>query len=359
MSREMDMDTSGASATSDGTVTSVIPEWDLVYVRDAEWAYPVSFSRLRDEGVEFEIGTKLRFALERFRIKALQIGERIVSLQARLAGGELARLFAPGANAAPDLGGQAGPLPRPSGLGYLDPDQVSDPDHISPGDTAMPDAQSYLQLGTLSASIKAFGYLPDVSLWRPGDLLLFSSTGKPDPLDAEIRAYQAAKKYPGEHSQWHHVAVYTGNYQMCESNPGSKSRPAGGVESGTIFPYVGKFRINVRRHFLDSDHSADAAGDTGYRIAIAALHRIGTPYAYDRMATQRLSWLHKFPAPPENPKKLYRRMMCSDLYVHAFSVGHGGGHLVHDAADTCPAELSEDSDHLADVTDLKWIKIRP
>lgn len=57
-----------------GTVTRVVPEWDLGYVRDPEWAYPVRLSRMRNAGVTLAIDMVVEFTIDR----AFRIGEIVV-----------------------------------------------------------------------------------------------------------------------------------------------------------------------------------------------------------------------------------------------------------------------------------------
>lgn len=250
---------------------------------------------------------------------------------------------------------------------FLDSREISDQD-ISERDFQLTDLPDYLYLGKPVTSarpqvgqerktqlqvISDFGHLPDARLWRPGDLLLFAEHD-PDPMDKLIIQYQMEhKNLLLKHARWHHAAVFTGGWGLCES------MEITGVRADSVFQYVGNCDIRVRR--LKQQYHDTLAPEVGHKIAIAALRHVGTFFGYDKMMLQMVEWMGKHkPPPPVEPlgdvAKFSRSMMCSDLYLRAV---HSVTRMspVKDATDTCPGELSE-SDDLVDLGYLRWIKLK-
>lgn len=83
-----------------------------------------------------------------------------------------------------------------------------------------------------------FGFVPDETLWLPGDLLLFNAE-VPSAIQRLIIARQG-KAFSFIHARWHHAAIYLGHSRICEAT-------LTGVGVSSIFKYVPRNRIRVRR----------------------------------------------------------------------------------------------------------------
>ncbi|MGQ0618521.1 MAG: hypothetical protein ACT4QA_01170 [Panacagrimonas sp.] len=232
---------------------------------------------------------------------------------------------------------------------YLHPCYKERSKRVARRTVAIPQSLEAKDLKAELTVITQFGHLPDIGRWKIGDLLFFSSIGTPDPDDKKLQDYQA-KLFGAEHAHWHHVAVYTGAYQLCHADYPD------GVRLGTIFPYVGNYRIKVRR--VRQVQRLRYKGATGSRIAVAALNKIGTPYSEGRWREAELMAKMGMPVPATDPNRepSYKTMMCTDLYVHAFSAVCAQ-RLVKNERVVCPAELSAEMTQLEDVTRLKWIRM--
>ncbi|MGQ0618522.1 MAG: hypothetical protein ACT4QA_01175 [Panacagrimonas sp.] len=76
------------TALKHGAVTSIVPEWDLVYVQDDEWAYPVCLSRLLEKlkatRVKLEIDMPVEFSVDgSSRVDELVVDNHHVRLRKR------------------------------------------------------------------------------------------------------------------------------------------------------------------------------------------------------------------------------------------------------------------------------------
>ena len=107
---------------------------------------------------------------------------------------------------------------------------------------------------TLPERVREFGYLPDFTLWRPGDLLLFSELERGFISNHIVKA-QERSHYAPENARWHHVAIYIGSSDLCEA------APEDGVRCRPVAEYVGNTLIRVRRN-------ENINADNAYGIAI-------------------------------------------------------------------------------------------
>lgn len=141
----------------------------------------------------------------------------------------------------------------------LDPsrtDQARSPD---PNDPAQNTPQQ------LPPNVRDFGFIPDCSCWKPGDLVLFSAVDM-NFMQRQIVAAQERQHFAPADSEWHHVAVYIGERFICEARPG-------GTRYHTVDDLVVGHRIRVRR-------GIKITYDEGYRIAIRAMMRLNRRYDY-------------------------------------------------------------------------------
>ena len=142
---------------------------------------------------------------------------------------------------------------------------ILDPDLTAGATKPNPNNPSQRPPQQLPPSVREFGFIPDCSLWRPGDLLLFSAVRR-DRWQHRIVAAQAKLNYAAVHAQWHHVAVYIGERYICEARPG-------GTRYHPVDDLVVGHRIRVRR-------GTKVSTDDGYRVAIHAMMRLRMPYDY-------------------------------------------------------------------------------
>ncbi|MHB8423447.1 MAG: hypothetical protein ACYDAM_11925 [Leptospirales bacterium] len=119
--------------------------------------------------------------------------------------------------------------------------------------------------GPLPPHVREFGFLPNVDQLQPGDLLLFNAINLP-LISQAIVDVQLNGGYAWNDARWHHVAVYIGDYQLCEAQIIS------GVRVGSLFDYFTKYRIRIRRNQTISR-------DEQWQICVNALSQIGHPYS--------------------------------------------------------------------------------
>jgi hypothetical protein len=118
--------------------------------------------------------------------------------------------------------------------------------------------------------------LPNLSDWRPGDVILFGSNAGADPVGSMIAAAQTAwfKSAP-EHARWVHAAIYVGRGTIIQSVA------SGGVQVdseglGVRLSYGAPIRVlrfddlarlpNINRQFV------------GYQLAVEACAHVGAAY---------------------------------------------------------------------------------
>lgn len=156
----------------------------------------------------------------------------------------------------------------------------------------------------MPSSVRKFGKLPNVDDWKPGDLILVSSL-TPNYVQKAIKIVQEKGGYHPEHAQWHHAAVYLGDYGLCEAT-------RTGVKAGKIYPYIGGYRIRVRRDMTLTD-------DLRWKIAVQALLSLNVSYSYKSIIEILIQsrdgwWKNNFK--PRNTSD--RAVICSRLYSDAY-----------------------------------------
>lgn len=198
--------------------------------------------------------------------------------------------------------------------------------------------------------VRKFGHLPDLNVWRPGDLLLFSAL-EPNDIQKEIGETQRRLEYADEDARWHHAAVYVGDGYLCEARPGWIS-PVARVRR--VVDYVGRHRIRVLR----DEQLLESSPDAGFRIAIAALKRLDRPYSIGTVIGQ---WLDSFsPDPVEHGVRAPKRgMVCSQLFYEAYlevADRRPMRSTIAEARLPLPAALSA-SDRLDDEKKVAWARL--
>ncbi len=219
----------------------------------------------------------------------------------------------------------------------LDPsltDQARSPD---PNDPAQNTPQQ------LPPNVRDFGFIPDCSCWKPGDLVLFSAVDM-NFMQRQIVTAQERQHFAPADSEWHHVAVYIGERFICEARPG-------GTRYHTVDDLVVGHRIRVRR-------GIKITYDEGYRIAIRAMMRLNRRYDY---MTVIRSWAHmllrkRYLAEPTRYQPL-QAVHCARLFHDAYQEVTKRALVERADAVVMPAELSGSSD-LHNVQS-HWLRLDP
>lgn len=106
---------------------------------------------------------------------------------------------------------------------------------------------------------------PNLEDWREGDIVLVASDAK--GVGPVIEKFQRDIAGLGAAAQWTHAAIYGGNACLIEAVPGK------GVVESSVFAYVGKRRVAVRR-VLDRAGSPNR----GHELAAYARRLLGRRY---------------------------------------------------------------------------------
>lgn len=121
-----------------------------------------------------------------------------------------------------------------------------------------------IRLNIIPPTVRRFGYAPDFSLCKPGDLILFSSR-VPGFIDHQIERTQHLIGLAGEHARWTHAAVFLYEDFIVEAVP------TAGVVTRSIYLDVPDKILRVRRcpNLSDEDR---------YKIALCAQRMLGSRY---------------------------------------------------------------------------------
>ena len=213
---------------------------------------------------------------------------------------------------------------------------------LDPAQTALANKVAAVST-TLPKHVRKFGFLPDFSLWQPGDLLLFSAT-KLSRAQRAIVQTQNRMGYAPDDARWHHTAVYIGDRYMCEAVPV-------GVRYHPVEDVVGQGLIRVRR-------DPNGSMEQGFRVAIKSLMRLPKSYAI-RSALR--SWLRsygtEFVRAFSSDYRVDRdAVICSQLFHDAYMEATNRTLVQRADRDVLPAELSACAG-LADVKSA-WLRLR-
>lgn len=192
----------------------------------------------------------------------------------------------------------------------------------------------------LPSAVLKFGYVPDVDLWKAGDLLLFSSVN-PDWISKSITRAQS-RGWTTDRARWQHAAVYIGRSRICEAT-------MWGVGIASIYKYVPTHLIQARRcPILD----LDLAGS--HDLVVAALIRLNRWYSFSTAASIWWKSLSRFPQ-IEFAMVTSRTHICSHLYSDSYS--QATERVLETIGTPTPASLCA-SAKLVDV-DSRWKRLAP
>jgi hypothetical protein len=216
---------------------------------------------------------------------------------------------------------------------------------LDPADTTV--VGTWQPSGWLPEDVRAFGRYPNVEGWKPGDLLLFSSTS-PDWVSRAIQQFQTLG-HSEDHAMWTHAAVYVGDSTRLSDSDFNCFGPRG-VSLKPFYEYLGTHRILVRR-------PKGLTEQERFELVLHAVSRNRQKYGFRHLL--KLGWT-------------MRRRLKSRLYVsHSFAGSVFCSRLYADAYlqvtqrvlqdpwvnDTTPAFLSMARD-LEDVPS-RWLTIGP
>ena len=121
-------------------------------------------------------------------------------------------------------------------------------------------------------------YVPNLSDWEPGDLILMEGVGVSGVV---IQTGQAISgRAMALASGWSHAAVYVGSGMVVDATL------TAGIQQQSLWNYVQHRAITVRR----LQASVAAASPAGTSIAIAASRHVGKPYSLMQAVLGKLGW---------------------------------------------------------------------
>jgi len=189
----------------------------------------------------------------------------------------------------------------------------------------------------LNHKVKKFGFYPNLDLMLPGDLILVSNLS-PNYSHKAIEYFQKKLGYDDEDARWHHVALYIGNNDICESD-------LNGIECKSLERYsTGNHLIRIRRN-------KDLSIDKRWSIAMTAVRKSKERYNFFALLEIGLSALQSnFPPNvlyKSNPEKSAK--ICSQLCVDSYATITN--YVIQDnkSPTPIPACLSYEHQYLQDV----------
>jgi len=196
-------------------------------------------------------------------------------------------------------------------------------------------------LNVLPPHVRNFGYVPDFSLCKPGDLILFRSRN-PGFIERQITITQRLIGLAEEHARWTHAAVFLYEDFIVEAIPND------GVVTRSLYVDVPQSILRVRRR-------PNLQNEERYKIALCAQRMLGSRYnagiAISAGLSARFGAWNRFWFRVARPT-----IVCSKVFYDAH-VEITRTLLADCALDdlVTPAHLSATSD-LEDV-DIPWLKI--
>lgn len=148
-------------------------------------------------------------------------------------------------------------------------------------------------------------YVPNLSDWEPGDLILIEGVGVSGVV---IQTGQAISgRAMALASGWSHAAVYVGSGMVVDATL------TAGIQQQSLWNYVQHRAITVRR----LQASVAVASPAGTSIAIAASRHVGKPYSLMQAVLGKLGWPASL-AP--DPNALYCSTFVGLVIAQATSV---------------------------------------
>jgi hypothetical protein len=205
---------------------------------------------------------------------------------------------------------------------------------IDPDEVGKPAATTSISL--IPERTRNFGFVPDLSLCQPGDLILSFSRSR-DKIGQWIVHAQNQAGFAAEHSRWTHAAVFLYEDFIVEADPGA------GVRNRSLYEDIPDSVLRVRRHPNLSDVER-------YKIALCALRMQGLRYskAATLMAGWRaLSGLWNRGGYPQT----HQAVFCSKVFYDAFV------EITRSLLNNCPVNEPVFPAHLSATNDLEDVRI--
>lgn len=205
--------------------------------------------------------------------------------------------------------------------------------HGNPSDTR--------SIALLPHAARQFGYVPDVALCLPGDLVLFRNP-KPDCTGKSIIRSQLNAGFSKEHAVWTHAAVYLDEDFVVEA----VSR---GVITRSLYCDVPSRILRIRRHPALADVER-------YRIALRALRMLNSRYS--KLEAIRLGWNMKNGLwNGAGSPSFGRVVICSKVFYDAYL------EITRSALRDCPIDHPVTPAHLSATSSLvdvgiPWLKVQ-
>lgn len=127
------------------------------------------------------------------------------------------------------------------------------------------DSTARVSINLLPEQTRKFGFVPNLALCQPGDLILSYSRSR-DKIGNLIVGTQTQAGFAAEHSRWTHAAVFLYEDFIVEADP------AGGVQSRSLFEDIPGSVLRIRRCLSLQDVDR-------YKIALCALRMQGLRYS--------------------------------------------------------------------------------
>lgn len=134
-------------------------------------------------------------------------------------------------------------------------------------------------------------YVPNLSDWKPGDIVLVEAAGLGGGL-IQLAQTITAKPLMGLGSQWSHAAIYIGQGMVVDATFGA------GVQQQSVWNYCQLRAITLRRIDDPSIPAADIAN-----IAMYAQLHVGQSYSALQALLGKLGWPASAKTP--NPNAVY------------------------------------------------------
>lgn len=191
----------------------------------------------------------------------------------------------------------------------------------------------------LPESVRSFGYMPNITDWLPGDILLVQALTQTS-IQRAIQKTHTDIGFDPDHRVWTHAALYVGEGHVCEATPRR------GVRHHPIFEYVGGHILRVRRR-------PGLSVDERYRLAIQAMTHLKTAYSF--LDVLQIAWRARIDPNGPVPITAAPGVICSQLCSRAYTAVTGIVLTKRPTPFVTPADISGHPD-LNDVA-LEWRKL--
>lgn len=192
----------------------------------------------------------------------------------------------------------------------------------------------------ISQATHKFGYAPDMSAPRPGDVVLTRARAAID-IGGHILDFAQRRKASPDAAFWSHAALYLGDNLVVEAVPSA-------IRIGNLTDYVPS-------HFLDFRTLDSLTDQQRYEICIQACSKIGQPYSRAQIVK-----IAKHILLDLNPAQLEidveDEYICSHLIFESYLFAINLGIATPGAAKRVrPADLAETQ--LLSKPTVGWVKI--